>query len=80
MFGQDFDVMVWSKDFEFWNLIKICVRTCFFGKQNSTLGSVVPLAMFFKFRSVAEVVLLLFYKITYQGQGHSALSLETLFS
>ena len=47
MFGQDFDVKVWSKDFEFWNLIKICGRTCFFGKQNSTLGSVVPLAMFF---------------------------------
>ena len=34
----------------------------------------------FNSRSVAEVVLLLFYKITYQGQGHSALSLETLFS
>ena len=33
-------------EFEFWNLIKICVRTCYFGKQNSTLGSVVPLAMF----------------------------------
>ena len=46
MFGQDFVVKVWSKDFELWNLIKICVRTCFFGKQNSTLGSVVPLAMF----------------------------------
>ena len=46
MFGQDFDVKVWSKDFEFWNLIKICVRTCFFGRQNSTLGSGVPLAMF----------------------------------
>ena len=46
MFGQDFDVEVWSKDFEFWNLIKICVRTCFFGKQNSTLESVVSLAMF----------------------------------
>ena len=45
-FGQDFDVKVWSKDFEYWNLIKICVRTCFFRKQNSTLGSVVPLAMF----------------------------------
>ena len=40
------DVKVWLKDYEFWNLIKICVRTCFFGKQNSTLGSVVPLAMF----------------------------------
>ena len=22
-FGQDFDVKVWSKDFEYWNLIKI---------------------------------------------------------
>ena len=29
MFGQDFDVKVWSKDFEFWNLIKICVRTAY---------------------------------------------------
>ena len=46
MFGQDFDVKVWSKDFEFWNLIKICVRTYFFDKQNSTLESAVPLAMF----------------------------------
>ena len=46
MFGQDFDVKVWSKDFEFWILIEICVRICFFGKQNSTLGYVVPLAMF----------------------------------
>ena len=49
-FKRNFDV--WSKcwgfgwDFEFWNLIKICVRTCYFGKQNSTLGSVTPLAMF----------------------------------
>ena len=34
-------------DFEFWILIKICVLTCYFGKQNSTLGSVVPLAMLF---------------------------------
>ena len=34
------------KLFELLNLIKICVRTRFFGKQNSTLGSVVPLAMF----------------------------------
>ena len=33
-------------DFELGILIKICVRTCYFGKQNSTLGSVVPLAMF----------------------------------
>ena len=44
MFSQDFYVKVWSKDFEFWNLIKICVLC--FGKQNSTFGSVVPLAMF----------------------------------
>ena len=38
--------MMFGWNFEFWNLIKICVRTCYFGKQNSTLGSVVPLAMF----------------------------------
>ena len=59
MFGQDFDVKVWSKDFEFWNLIKICVRTCFFGKQNSTLGSVVPLAMFVEAITVSDVSVLL---------------------
>ena len=35
-------------------MIKICLRTCdmtsrsYFGKQNSTLGSVVPLAMFLR--------------------------------
>ena len=54
LFGQDFEVKVWSKcwclveilNFGIWNLIKICVRTCYFGKQYSTLGSVVPLAMF----------------------------------
>ena len=48
MFGQDFEVkmLMFSWDFEFWNLIKIYVRSCYFGKQNSTLGSVVPLAMF----------------------------------
>ena len=34
-----------TKLFELWNLIKICVRTRFFGKQNSTLGSVVPLSI-----------------------------------
>ena len=51
MFGWDFEVDAWSK---IWrgNLIKICVWTCdmtkrsYFGNQNSTLGSVVPLAMF----------------------------------
>ena len=50
MFGWDFEVSAWSI---FWRcLIKICERTCdltkrsYFEKQNSALGSVVPLAMF----------------------------------
>ena len=43
MFGWDFEVDAWSR-FLGWNLIKICVWTC---DMNSTLGSVVPLAMFF---------------------------------
>ena len=50
LFGWDFEVGAWSR---FWIcLIKICVRICdmtsrnYFGKQNSTLGSVVPLAIF----------------------------------
>ena len=38
-------MLMFGRDFESWNLIKICVGTCYFGKQNSTLGSVVPLAM-----------------------------------
>ena len=42
MFGWDFEVDAWSR-FWRWNLIKICVWTC---DKNSTLGSVVPLAMF----------------------------------
>ena len=52
MFDQDLEVKVCLKcwDFEHGNLIKICVWTCYFGKQNSTLGSVVPLAMFFYLR------------------------------
>ena len=43
IFGWDFEVDTCSK---FWrrNLITICVRTC---NMNSTLGSVVSLAMFF---------------------------------
>ena len=52
MFGWDFEVGAWSR---FWIcLIKICVRICdmtsrnYFGKQNSTLGSVVPLAILFR--------------------------------
>ena len=59
-FGQDFEALwsflwrcwclvevevdAWSR-FWRWNLIKICVWTC---DMNSTLGSVVPLAMFFQ--------------------------------
>ena len=51
LFGWNFEVSAWSR---LWrrNLIKICVWTCditsrsYFGKMNSTLGSVVPLAMF----------------------------------
>ena len=42
MFGWDFEVDAWSR-FLRWNLIKIFVWTC---DMNSTLGSVVPLAMF----------------------------------
>ena len=42
MFGWDFEDDAWSR-FWRWNLIKICVWTC---DKNSTLGSVVPLAMF----------------------------------
>ena len=51
MFVWDFEVDAWSR-FWRWNLIKICVWTCdttsrsYFGEMNSTLGSVVPLAMF----------------------------------
>jgi len=42
MFGWDFEVDAWSR-FWRWNLIKSCVWNC---DINSTLGSVVPLAMF----------------------------------
>ena len=42
MFGWDFEVDAWSRFWK-WNLIKICVWTC---DIYSTLGSVVPLAMF----------------------------------
>ena len=57
MFGQDFSAKVWSKDFASWNLIKICVKTCYFGKQYSTLGSVVPLAMFFYYAHLSPLIL-----------------------
>ena len=42
MFGWDFEVDTCSR-FWSWNLIKICVKSY---DMNSTLGSVVPLAMF----------------------------------
>ena len=51
MFGWNFEVDAWSR-FWRWNLIKICVwirdmtSRSYFGKINSILGSVVPLAMF----------------------------------
>ena len=47
MFGWDFEVDTCSR-FWRWNMIKICVRTC---SMNSTLGSVVPLAMFLIFKA-----------------------------
>ena len=43
MCGWDVEVVAWSRFFR-WKLIKICVGTC---DMNSTLGSVVPLAMFY---------------------------------
>ena len=51
MFAWNFEVDAWSR-FWRWNLIKICVwirdmtSRSYFGKMNSILGSVVPLAMF----------------------------------
>ena len=54
MFGWNFEVDAWSR-FWRWNLIKICVwirditSRSNFGKMNSILGSVVPLAMFHSF-------------------------------
>ena len=52
MLSWNFEVSAWLR---FWIcLIKICVSSCditwtrYFGKQNSTLGSVVPLAMFWE--------------------------------
>ena len=50
MFAWDFEVDAWSR-FWRWNLIKICVWTC---DMNSTLGSVVPLAMFCQQASAAK--------------------------
>ena len=51
IFGWGFEVAAWTEDE--WNLIKICLRACdmikrsYFGNQSSTLGSVVPLALFY---------------------------------
>ena len=56
MFDCDFEIDAWCRIGK-WNLIKTCVRTCdmietsYFGKLNSTLVSVVPLAMFQSTRS-----------------------------
>ena len=53
MCSGDFEVVSWLR-FWRWNLSKLCVRThdltsrSYFGKMNSTLGSVVPLMMFLK--------------------------------
>ena len=47
MFGWDFEDYAWSR-FWRWDLIRIFVWTC---HMNSTLGSVVPLAMFHTMRS-----------------------------
>ena len=61
VFGWDFEVDAWSK---FWNLIKICVRTC---DMISTLGSVVPLAMFTQGALLIRA-----------NQGHSISTVEVL--
>ena len=55
MFGWYCEVDAWSR-FWRWNLIKICVWIC---DMNSTLGSVVPLAMFFFYIKTL-------YRIAYQ--------------
>ena len=52
-------------------MIKICVRTC---NMNSTLGSVVPLAMFYKESSQAEFVENRdFVMILFRGEGEGAI-------
>ena len=68
MFGWDSEVDVWSR-FWRWNLIKIFVWTC---DMNSTLGSVVPLAMFF--------VISLLPHLLKRGRGRPATPFGTLES
>ena len=46
-----------NADLRFRNLIKIYLRSRYFGKQNLTLGSVVPLAMFFFYRIAPPLVI-----------------------
>ena len=56
MFYLDFHFLklLFGRDYEDETLLNICLRTCYmtkksyFGNQNTTLGSVVPLAMFIK--------------------------------
>ena len=73
MFVWDFEVDAWSK-FWRWNLIKIYVwtrdmtKTSYFGKLNSTLRFVVPLAMFTDIISAFNQILekeVWSYKITF---------------
>ena len=54
MFGWDFEVDAWSR-FWRWNMTRICVWNC---DMNSTLGSVVPLAMFVLWQCVSITALL----------------------
>ena len=62
LFGWDLEVEAWSI-FWRWNLSKICVWTCEmthtsnFGKLNSTLGLVVPLAIFLSQKRSHNIVL-----------------------
>ena len=65
MFGWDFEVDTCSW-FWRWNLIQICVRIC---DMNSTLGSVVPLAMFWVL--VITPVFFMKYKFKYQSSQRS---------
>ena len=60
MFGWYYEVDAWSR-FWRWNLINICVWTC---DMNSTLGSVVPLAMFTQLHLGQKLLLPPVYRVT----------------
>ena len=78
MFSWDFEVDSWLR-FWRWNLSKLCVRThdmtlrSYFGKMNSTLGSVVPLAM-------VSFVFHLFSSLTWSPVGVAASIIKTMYS